>query len=876
MFRKGLAIVMLTALVGLLLGLTVVAAQQSPSAVRSFDTESVAAGGQVVVRITATGYGTLGAVTETLPGGFSYDSSSLTDEGEVTEVDAQTIRFTLQGADKTFNYTVTASSTAGTYDFSGTLRDADRTDHDVSGDSTVTVMAPADAGDPSATRSFDAASVAPGGQVVATITATGYGQLGAVTETLPVGFSYDSSNLTEEGEVTEVDARNIRFTLQGADKTFTYTVNASSTAAGSYEFFGKLRDEDRNDHDVSGESTVTVVAAADAGDPSAVRSFDTASVAPGGEVVVRITATGYGQLGGVTETLPGGFSYDSSSLTEEGEVTEVDAQTIRFTLQGADKTFTYTANASSTAAGSYEFFGKLRDSDKVDHDVSGASMVMVMAAPGGPSAVRSFGTASVALGGEVVVTITATGYGELGAVTETLPGGFSYDSSSLTEEGEVTEVDSRTIRFTLQGADETFTYNVIASSTAGSYDFLGKLRDSDRDDHDVSGASRITVGAVATPRPTTPTTGRRAPEPTRNRAPAFVEGGDASRSVAENAAGGTEVGEPISANDRDNDELTYQFRSAVDEFEVDKATGQITVAQDANLDYESKRSYSVTVRVADPDDRTDDISVTINITDVDEEGIIDVSAEAPELGSELTAAVMDPDGDVTSISWQWERSEDQMTWTSIEGATAATYTPETADEGQYLRATVAYTDKNGADKMAAMAFASPVPVIVVPTPEPTPVPTPAPTPAPTPEPTPVPPTPTPVPPTPTPVPPTPTPVPPTPTPVPPTPTPVPPTPTPVPPTPVPSTPAPTATAVPATPTPAPTARPAPTPAPTVSVAPAPTPTPAATPEPTPIPVVEEEEEGGFPVWAIIVIVIVGVLAVGGGGFLVWRRMQQSP
>ena len=47
--------------------------------------------------------------------------------------------------------------------------------------------------------------------------------------------------------------------------------------------------------------------------------------------------------------------------------------------------------------------------------------------------------------------------------------------------------------------------------------------------------------------------------------------------------------------------------------------------------------------------------------------MIEVSAEAPELGSELTAAVMDPDGDVTSISWQWERSEDQMTWTSIEG-----------------------------------------------------------------------------------------------------------------------------------------------------------------------------------------------------------------
>ena len=99
---------------------------QGPSASRSFSPASVAAGGRVVVTITATGYGSLGAVTEMLPAGFTYVSSSLMDEGEVTEVDARTVRFTLQGADKTFTYTVTASSTPDSYDFTGTLRDSDR------------------------------------------------------------------------------------------------------------------------------------------------------------------------------------------------------------------------------------------------------------------------------------------------------------------------------------------------------------------------------------------------------------------------------------------------------------------------------------------------------------------------------------------------------------------------------------------------------------------------------------------------------------------------------------------------------------------------------------------------------------------------------
>ena len=469
MFRRVLVIIVAaTAGVVGLLGVLPAAAQQEggANATRSFDEDTVAAGGQVVVTIAATGYGSLGGVTETLPDGFSYVSSSLTEEGEVTEIDARNVRFTLQGADKTFMYTVTASSTADDYDFSGTLRDSDKVDSVVGGDTRVTVEAVAvEPSSAVATRSFDTTSVDPEGQVVVTIEATGYGSLGAVTETLPDGFSYVSSNLTEEGEVTEVDARNVRFTLQGADKTFMYTVTASSTA-DDYDFSGTLRDSDKVDSVVGGDTRVTVEAVAvEPSSAVATRSFDTTSVDPEGQVVVTIEATGYGSLGAVTETLPDGFSYVSSNLTEEGEVTEVDARNVRFTLQGADKTFMYTVTASSTAD-DYDFSGTLRDSDKVDSVVGGDTRVTVEAVAVEPSsavATRSFDTTSVDPEGQVVVTIEATGYGSLGAVTETLPDGFSYVSSNLTDEGEVTEVDARNVRFTLQGADKTFTYTVTAS-----------------------------------------------------------------------------------------------------------------------------------------------------------------------------------------------------------------------------------------------------------------------------------------------------------------------------------------------------------------------------------------------------------------------------
>ena len=45
----------------------------------------------------------------------------------------------------------------------------------------------------------------------------------------PMGFSYVSSNLGSE-QVTETDARTVRFTLQG-DASFRYTVTASSVEA---------------------------------------------------------------------------------------------------------------------------------------------------------------------------------------------------------------------------------------------------------------------------------------------------------------------------------------------------------------------------------------------------------------------------------------------------------------------------------------------------------------------------------------------------------------------------------------------------------------------------------------------------------------------
>ena len=114
-------------------------------------------------------------------------------------------------------------------------------------------------------------------------------------------------------------------------------------------------------------------------------------------------------------------------------------------------------------------------------------------------AVRSFSAPWVLPGGALEVTITAAGYGGFGQVVETLPAGFSYTGSDLSEAA--VKVEGRTVAFTLLG-DERFTYTVAAPSAEGAYSFSGVLLDANRAEQAVGGASSIRVGPAPTPTPT--------------------------------------------------------------------------------------------------------------------------------------------------------------------------------------------------------------------------------------------------------------------------------------------------------------------------------------------------------------------------------------
>ena len=186
-----------------------------------------------------------------------------------------------------------------------------------------------------------------------------------------------------------------------------------------------------------------------------------------------------------------------------------------------------------------------------------------------------------------------------------------------------------------------------------------------------------------------------------NRAPVFADGAMTTRSIAENSASGTNVGEAVSATDMDDHVLTYTLGGTdASSFALDGSTGQITTA--TTLDYETTSSYSVTVEASDGQTPalTDSITVTINVTNVDEAGTVTLSTNSPAVGTAITATLTDPDGSISSTTWQWARSTDGNVWADISEGTAASYTPVAGDIGYRLRATASYTDGQGAGKSA--------------------------------------------------------------------------------------------------------------------------------------------------------------------------------
>ena len=197
-----------------------------------------------------------------------------------------------------------------------------------------------------------------------------------------------------------------------------------------------------------------------------------------------------------------------------------------------------------------------------------------------------------------------------------------------------------------------------------------------------------------------------------NQQPTFPATEDGARSVPENSSAGTSIGDPVAAEDPENDRLTYSL-SGTDaaSFTIVGGSGQLRVKDP--LDFETKSSYQVTVDVHDGKDGLgnpsaaidDSIDVTITVGNEDEPGTVTLTTLTATIQArvEVTAVLEDDDNPIpSSISWAWHRSPNGRTdWVNLVGETSARYTPTLVDAGNFIRATASYTDGHGQNKTAS-------------------------------------------------------------------------------------------------------------------------------------------------------------------------------
>ena len=141
--------------------------------------------------------------------------------------------------------------------------------------------------------------------------------------------------------------------------------------------------------------------------------------------------------------------------------------------------------------------------------------------------------------------------------------------------------------------------------------------------------------------------------PVNNNPPSFATL-STTREVAEDARPNATVGAAVTATDTDpGDVLTYTLTGS-SPFTIDSSNGRIRVAASAMLDHETGPSHIVSVTASDSSNATASITVTINVTNVNEppeaDDIIATTDEDTAVVLNVLADSSDPENDVLTVS----------------------------------------------------------------------------------------------------------------------------------------------------------------------------------------------------------------------------------
>ena len=214
-----------------------------------------------------------------------------------------------------------------------------------------------------------------------------------------------------------------------------------------------------------------------------------------------------------------------------------------------------------------------------------------------------------------------------------------------------TDADNDTLTYSLEGTDAA-AFSIVNTS--------GQLQTKAALDYETKSSYSVTITVSDGTLTDTISVTINVTDLDESHFPTFTEGDSTTRSIAENTALGVDIGNPVAATDPDTgDTLTYSLGGTdVFDFTIVPTSGQLRL--NSHLNYERKTSYSVTVFVSDGNGGSDSISVTINVTDVNEaprftesvrtiRTITENTASGQNIGSAVSAT--DPDtGDTLTYS----------------------------------------------------------------------------------------------------------------------------------------------------------------------------------------------------------------------------------
>ncbi|HOS85048.1 MAG TPA: hypothetical protein PK199_09050, partial [Bacteroidales bacterium] len=311
-------------------------------------------GSNVIFTIVATNAGSNIAtgvnVTDLLPTGYTYVSSTVSTGTYTSGTGVWAIGSLANGASQTLTVTATVNGT-GNYANTATVA-ADGPDP-TSGNNTATNTPTVAQANVAVVKTVNNATPNVGSNVTFTIVASNAGPSAAtgvnVTDLLPTGYTYVSSTVTTGTYTSGTGVWAIGGLANGASQTLTVTATVNATGVYANTATIVANEADPTPANNTSTNTPTPVAQSNVG---VVKTVDNATPNVGSNVTFTIVANNAGPSAAtgvnVNDLLPTGYTYVSSTVTTGTYTSGTGVWAIGTIANGASQTLTVTATVNAT------------------------------------------------------------------------------------------------------------------------------------------------------------------------------------------------------------------------------------------------------------------------------------------------------------------------------------------------------------------------------------------------------------------------------------------------------------------------------------------------------------------------------------------------